>query len=159
MCDTAIKILRGMQGYGDALVADVDAADFCKQPLPGMNHPAWILGHLAIAADGHSTYLGGEKQLDDWADKFGRGSTPTTDPADYPSKDELLEAWHAANERLIAAAQSATPEMLTQPNRGPLNDQLPTVGEFVVFSMTAHTAMHLGQLATWRRAMGRKPMF
>ena len=30
----------------------------------------------------------------------------------------------------------------------------PTVGDFVIFLMTAHEMDHLGQIAAWRRAMG-----
>jgi uncharacterized damage-inducible protein DinB len=33
----------------------------------------------------------------------------------------------------------------------------PTVGDQMVFMMTAHEMDHLGQMAAWRRAMGLPP--
>ncbi len=159
MFDAPSQVLRFMQGYGDDLVADIAPADFCRQPVPGINHPAWIVGHLAFAADGHSRYAGGEPQLGDWQAKFGYGSPLTDRPADYPAKDELIQAWHDANDRLIAAVQAASADALAQPTQGPLGEALPTVGEFLVFSMTGHTSLHLGQLSAWRRADGRDPLF
>ena len=33
------------------LVADIPDEQLTVQPFPGMNHPAWILGHLAVAYD------------------------------------------------------------------------------------------------------------
>ncbi|WP_221435537.1 DinB family protein [Algisphaera agarilytica] len=154
-----ITVLRFMQGYGDDLVADIEPQDMCKQPVVGMNHPAWILGHLAMAVDSHAESVGGTPQLIDWRDRFGFGTTLTTDPADYPAKSELIETWHAANDRFIAAVSSASPEDLSKPTLGPAALGLPTVGDYTSFSLTAHTALHLGQLSAWRRADGRPPLF
>jgi len=159
MFDREIKVLRFMQGYGDLLASDIEPADFCRQPVAGLNHPAWIIGHLAVSADHHSTYAGGEQQLTDWDEKFGFASKLTDDPADYPAKHELLDAWHAANERLIAAVCSASDELLDKPTSGPLGEGLPKARDFLAFSMTGHTSMHLGQLSAWRRADGRPPLF
>lgn len=154
-----ITVLRFMQGYGDDLLADIEPQDMCKQPVSGMNHPAWIIGHLAMAVDSHAESVGGTSQLITWQEQFDYGTTLTTDPADYPAKPELIEAWHAANERFIAAVSSAPPEALNTPTQGPAAQGLPTVGDFTSFSLTAHTALHLGQLSAWRRADGRQPLF
>jgi len=159
MFDEAIKVLKFMQGYGDRLLADIGPADICRQPEPGMNHPAWIIGHLALAADGHSRYAGGTPKLGDWQEKFGFGSKVTTDSADYPTKDELVAAWHEANQRLIDAVSTADAALLAKPTEGPLGKGLPTVRDFLTFSMTGHTSLHLGQLSAWRRAMGKPALF
>ena len=148
-----------MQGFGDSLLADIAPEDMCKQPEPGMNHPAWIIGHLAIASDGHSKYAGGEPRLAAWRERFDFGTQLTQNLDDYPAKDELVGEWHAANERLINAVSTAEPAMLEEPTQGPLGESLPTVGDFLVFSMTGHTSLHLGQLSAWRRADGRPPLF
>lgn len=157
MFDNQITVLKFLQGYGDRLVADVPSEDFCSQPAAGMNHPAWVIGHLAFAVDRHATFLGAEQTLGDWKEKFGFGSTPTTDPADYPAKDELIAAWHGSNDRLIAILESASPEQLAAANEHVRPESLPTLGDFFTFSMAGHTAIHLGQLSAWRRAGGRPP--
>ena len=159
MFEDQARVLRFMQGYGDLLLADIEPADMCRQPVPGINHPAWIIGHLAMAADDHSISAGGTRQLEGWGKLFGFGTELSGDVADYPAKDKLVEAWHAANERLIAAAQSATAEQLGAPTGGPLAEAYPTVADFLKFSMTGHTSLHLGQLSAWRRADGRARLF
>ena len=34
-------------GYAKRLVADIPDGAMALQPAPGMNHAAWVLGHLA----------------------------------------------------------------------------------------------------------------
>ncbi|MEO1236586.1 MAG: DinB family protein [Planctomycetota bacterium] len=157
--DREIRTLRFMQGYGDDLLADIAPEDFCRQPVAKMNHPAWIIGHLAVAADHHAAEAGGTPQLVGWDRRFDFGTEPSADPADYPGKAELIDAWHAANDRYIAAVSTAAPQALAEPTRGPLAEALPTVGDFLTFSLTAHTSLHLGQLSAWRRAAGMPRLF
>ncbi|MGL4512157.1 MAG: DinB family protein [Lacipirellulaceae bacterium] len=159
MLTNAINVLRYLEGYGDSLVADVGPEDFCRRPLPGMNHPAWVFGHLAYASDRHGTLLGNEQRLLDWQPLFAKGSAASDDPTGYPTKDDLLAAWRAANARLIAAVESASPEKLASPNEYLKNPLLPTIGDFLTYSMTGHTSSHLGQVSAWRRACGRPAMF
>lgn len=154
-----INVLRFLQSVGDGLVADIADDDFCRQPVAGMNHPAWILGHLAYALDRHATFVGAQQHYADWQDLFGKGSTPTDDASKYPAKEELIAAWHGAIDRVIAGVQAATPEELAKPNEYVRPEALPTLGDFLTFSMTGHTATHLGQLSAWRRADGRAPLF
>ena len=159
MYEREIKTLRFMQGYGDQLLADIAPEDFCRQPVAKMNHPAWIIGHLAMAADAHAAEAGGTRQLEGLDKRFDFGTEPSTDPADYLSKEELINAWHAANDSYIAAVSTVSPEALAKPTRGPLAEALPTVGDFLTFSLTAHTSLHLGQLSAWRRAQGLSRLF
>lgn len=159
MFDREAKILRTLQDYGDALMQDLHAEEMCSQPTPDCNHAAWLVGHLAYAADAHSQYAGETPRLDSWQSLFGMGSTPKPSMQAYPTKDELIDAWHDANERLVAAAKGAGPVLLDQPTLGPLVETLPTVADFLAFSMTGHTATHVGQLSAWRRAIGRPKLF
>ena len=159
MFEAEIKVLRFMQGYGDDLMADVQDSELCRQPVAGMNHPAWILGHLAVAADHHATYAGASPELGSWYERYDFGSELSGSPADYPGKEELLQAWHAANDRYIAAVSTADPRDLAGPTQGPLARGLPQVSDFLTFSMTAHTSLHLGQLSAWRRAMSKPRLF
>ncbi|MBC8871333.1 MAG: hypothetical protein H8E44_18055 [Planctomycetes bacterium] len=49
------------------------------------DHPAWTLGHLAIASNSVGVLTGLESTLpDDWQAKFGRGSTPAAGASAYP---------------------------------------------------------------------------
>ena len=159
MFEREAQILRTLQDYGDAMLRDIADDEMCLQPTPGCNHAAWIVGHLAYAADMHSRYAGAAPILDGWTPLFGMGSLPKPSMDAYPGKDELIQAWHDANTRIVAAARSAGADLLGQPTQGPLVETLPTVADFLAFSMTGHTATHLGQLSAWRRAIGRPKMF
>src|SRR5262249_50043368 len=128
---------------------------------PGVNHPAWILAHLAFPADRVARVLGADMALpDDWHTRFGPGSKVSPAREDYPGKDELLRAVEQCFARARELATAATPEQLsrTTPTKC-LKDQLPTVGDAVAFLLTGHLGLHLGQLSSWRRMIGLAPMF
>jgi hypothetical protein len=161
MFETECNVNRFLFGYAHTLVDELDDARLCEQPVPGVNHPAWILGHLAYSGDGAVGVLGGQKTLTpDWTKKFGAGSKPSTIRADYPSKAELLRVLEErfATARELAAAAPSEKVALPNPNMR-LKDKLPTVRDAVAFLFTGHFALHLGQLATWRRLIGIAPLF
>src|SRR4051812_35091605 len=63
MLDSELKVNQFLMQYCRTLVADVADERMAEQPLPGVNHPAWILGHLAFSADRARWLLGGEKEM------------------------------------------------------------------------------------------------
>ena len=150
-------------GYARRLVADIDDAQFADQPTPGVNHPAWLLGHLAISTDFAATKFGlAPCQPRSWFKDFSSGSFPRPDRASYPGKAELMAAYEAGHERVEKAALAATPEAMDQPHGleiAGLKEALPTVGHLVVHLMTAHEASHLGHLSNWRRQKGLPFLF
>lgn len=142
--------------YCRLLVKDIDDAKFCDQPAPGVNHPAWILGHLAVVTDYAARLLGDSMVCPKaWHKKFGPGSSLSTERSGYPSKAELMGALETGHERVTKCASQTTEERLAQPQSGPFfKTELPTVGDLLGHLMTTHPCMHLGQLSTWRRCMG-----
>src|SRR5688500_3953437 len=72
-------------------VADVPAADMVAQPAGIANHPAWLIGHLAYAAELLAGALGVAPWLPTgWAERYGTGSVPAADPRRYEPKDVAL---------------------------------------------------------------------
>lgn len=163
MFDTEIKINLFLLGYCRMLLADIADERLAEQPLPGVNHPAWILGHLAFSADLAAVRLGGEKRLPAaWAAKYGPGSTKSSNRGDYPSKEELLKSVEQEFERARQLAKEATNEQLAAPtvSTNPLiRAGLPTTRDGVAFLLTGHLGGHLGQLSTWRRMIGLPHLF
>jgi hypothetical protein len=161
MFDTECNINRFLLGYAHTLVDGIADERLCEQPSPGVNHPAWILGHLALSGDGAVGVLGGQKLLaGDWTKQFGAGSKPTSHRADYPSKAELLRILEERFATARELAASASPEKVALPNpNARLKDKLPTVRDAVAFLFTGHLALHLGQLSAWRRLIGLAPLF
>ena len=108
MLETQLVSNAMLMGYAEMLLQDIEDADFAVQPAPGINHPAWILGHLAYAADGAVGLLGGEKLTDrDWSVKFGRDSKITGERSDYPSRDEMLKMFRETHAREQARGEEA----------------------------------------------------
>lgn len=161
MFETESRINQFLIGYCQTLSADIPEERLAEQPLPGVNHPAWILGHLAISSDFAAAVLGGEKILpQNWGTLFGPGSKLTANRADYPSKVELLEAIQSGFSRARELAASVAPEILTRPNPNRmLRSGLPTVHDAYAFLLTSHFSLHLGQFSTWRRMIGLAPLF
>src|SRR5262245_30845321 len=161
MLDSEIKVNLFLVQYCRMLVGDIADERMAEQPLPSVNHPAWVLGHLAFSADRAGGLLGAAKELPAaWVPLFGPGSTPSASRSAYPSKDELLRAVEQGFGRLRQRAAAATPEQLAQPTTNPhTKDALPTVKDGVAFLLTGHLGVHLGQLSSWRRMIGLPPMF
>jgi hypothetical protein len=161
MLESAIQVNLFLTGYCQQLLDGIADERLTEQPIAGVNHPAWILGHLAWTADRALEVLGSPALLPaEWATLYGRGSTPAASRAVYPSKDELVRAFEAGYEQLRQKASAASDEQLSLPTTNPrAKGTLPTQKEFLAFLMTGHVGVHLGQLSTWRRLISLPPMF
>ena len=85
---------------------------------------------------------------------------PAADPAVYPPMATLLAELarqHLRVERAwLEKLQGKDQEgpKLTDPLAWRYGEVLPTLGDAALFLAISHEAMHLGQLAAWRRARG-----
>jgi hypothetical protein len=155
--ETILAAYRFTQMYAEKLAADLTDDELTVQPHAGMNHAAWVLGHVALGSDFVALLLGEPTVTGEaWMATFGPGSTPVDDRAAYPSKDELLATMRTTHARAIKLLAAATAEQLDLPNGTPFFPvDFPTVGALITHLMTTHAALHLGQLSAWRRALGK----
>jgi hypothetical protein len=156
-----IKINQFLLKYCHLLTADIADERMAEQPMPCVNHPAWILGHLAVSAEMVIGRLGGDKFLPaEWGDLFKPGSSPRDVRVDYPSKETLLKGLEDSFARARDAAAGASAETLAAPTPNPrMKEGLPTMCEVTAFILTGHLGVHLGQLSMWRRLAGMPPLF
>jgi hypothetical protein len=161
MFEQDIHVNQFMLGYAEELMKEIPDERLAEQPLPGVNHPAWIIGHLALTGDFAVKLLGGEQTLPkSWILQFGPKSTPSTERDIYPTKEELLNQLMERFELARQLAVSPDPEAMSRPNPRPhMVKRLPTVADLVSFLLTGHLALHLGQLSVWRRMIGKSPLF
>jgi hypothetical protein len=147
--------------YAKKLVADVPDEQMTAQPVPGrmMNHPAFLLGHLAWAKDNGVAMLGGTPRLAHLKDLHGMGATPRTERSAYASTAQLIEWLEAAHAALRVAVEGATPAQLAAPPAERMRARFPTLGTMLAGLMTGHFTNHLGQMSAWRRAMGLPSVF
>src|SRR5258708_12701109 len=100
-------------GYAKRLVRDLSEDQMCAQPHGVVNHPAWSLGHLAVASDHLATTLGLASELPaGWADPFKTGGIPSPDPRLFPGRDELLPVMYQPPARVAHAGPSVHPPLL-----------------------------------------------
>ena len=147
-------------GYAKQVLADIDDASMCEQPL-GLNHPAWLLTHLATAADYAAKLLGGEGVCPaSWNDLADTKKPLSQKRADYPSKEELINTFQAAYKNAADLYEQSSDEALSKSQKlGFFEKELPTVGDMATFLIVSHANLHLGQLSAWRRATGKAPLF
>ncbi len=161
MLANEIKVNQFLLHYCQRLAADITEEQMTEQPLAGVNHPAWILGHLAYSADIAVGLLGGEKIVPaGWVELFKPGSTLRASRSDYAAKADLLQAVEDYFRRARSLAASASVEQLSEPSSHPrMKEALPTIQDGIAFLLTGHLGVHLGQLSAWRRMVGKAPLF
>lgn len=143
----------------EILVQDLTDEQMTSQPHGLINHPAWSLGHLVSTTHEACKIAGIESSVPEgWPEKFSAGAKPNPESDQNPTKAELLAELRACHERVSQALPKIAPAALAQahPDEG-TRKYFPTVGDHVIYMMTAHEMDHLGQVAAWRRAMGLKP--
>lgn len=158
MFDLERRLYADLLGYARELVADVPDEELAEQPTPGLNHPAWTLGHLVVAADYGLHLLGAPATAPDgWGGLFNPGTVPDPNRAAYPPKGELLAAYEAAHATTDAAVAAADPAGVARANPvESMRARFPTLADMLGYLLTTHEATHLGQLSAWRRMMGKK---
>jgi uncharacterized damage-inducible protein DinB len=147
--------------YAKKLVEDISEEQMTIKPSPGLdNHPAFTLGHLATAYANLLNNLTGKFIISEgFKELFARSgpgdpTLPNADAGIYPSKTRLLAEMEKQHKRLIEYLLQMDQRKLTEKFEWRFSSYFPTYQDRILFLSVNHYAMHLGQLAAWRRAMG-----
>lgn len=161
MVSEIIRQLDFNLAYAKKLVEDVKEEQMTIKPAPGLdNHPAFTLGHLATAYANLMNNLTGEFILaDGFKEVFlrtgpGDPTLPNADANVYPTKTRLLAEMEKQHKRLIDHLLKMDPKKFAENFDWRFSSFFPTYQDRIMFLCVNHYAMHLGQLAAWRRAMG-----
>ena len=132
-------------------IADVEPDHWFRKPGDDSNHLTWVLGHL-IVHRGHILKTLGVDYDNTWAELFARGAERTAD-VDYPSAEEMRNAWEQVSTALTAALKNPSPEVMAQaPPKG-----LPTFDGKVSGSVAFlgfHDTYHVGQVSFLKKWLG-----
>lgn len=152
--------------YAERLLNGVDQKLFARFAQPGgheikANHPAWVFGHLALYAPRVLAQLGEVESLrlpPGFDELFKNGSECRDDPNGtiYPPMSHIREFFFNGYSQAIRKIADANDTLLAGPNpaEGRMRELFPSLGAMLNFYLSAHSQMHLGQISTWRRAMG-----
>ncbi len=161
---TAIEYIRmsleNAKGWSLGLINDMKDAPL-TQPTPnGGNHPLWVLGHIVRAeSDLLDGFILGQPNRFPELEMFAMGNEPSTDAAQYPSMDELLEKFEQIRAATLAHLDTLSDADLQKESYAPeeFGPMFGTVGACFA-AMQTHMMFHTGQVADARRAAGRKPL-
>jgi hypothetical protein len=146
--------------YARELVRDISRQPMYESQGPGLeNHPAFSIGHLVIASALVAEQLGTAYNVPaGWDELFRRtGPGDSRLPVQYreglPTKEELLSELghkHAVVEQMLGGLPV---ECLAVPVQWRFDRYFPSLADYLTFMCVTHEAMHLGQIAAWRRAV------
>lgn len=137
---------------------DLTDADLLIRPVPGMNHIAWQLGHLAISEKSLLELVrpGAGAPLPEGFDvAHGRDESALTlnDPSKYETKARYLELLKAQRDATKAVLATMTDADLDAPAPESMRQRFPTVGAIMLL-IGSHPLMHAGQWVAVRRLKG-----
>lgn len=144
-----------------SLAADIEQAPLTVPTPNGGNHPLWCIGHLAYSeANLVQCYVRGEANpLADWADRFGQGSKPSQNAADYPPMRDVMAKFEEIRGATMGLLDTLSDQDLDAASHAPaeMKDWFGTVGQCLA-AVVIHSSFHGGQIADARRAAGREPL-
>jgi len=138
------------------------------QPVPGGNHVAWTVGHLAWADDLVLRAVGepgGLPEPEVWEARFAWRTRPDAGTADAmpaagsgPDDDELLRVLQDRRSALRGWLSALPEPRLAETPPADLAGWVPVLGA-LPGALAAHDGMHVGQLQVVRKALGLAPVF
>ena len=147
--------------YAKELVSDVSDELLYRSFGDGTtNHPGFTLGHLSVASALIAEHLGQPYSLsnewDEWFRRRGPGDPrrPSQFVKQMPSKAELIEELSLQHRKVSFSFDQLDQKDLTQEAEWRFSGYFPSLTDYLTFMCITHEAMHLGQVAAWRRAAG-----
>ena len=161
--DLAIAQIQFAREYTLSLIGDIGPDEWFRQPLEGVSHLAWQIGHLAMAQYGLCLFrMRGRSDTDvqmmssSFRKKFSKGTTPDPDPAGNPHPDEIRSVFDRVFEQSMLELASVSESQLDEPVEMPFVG-FPTKFGGLLFC-SHHEMLHAGQIGLLRRLIGKIPV-
>jgi uncharacterized damage-inducible protein DinB len=132
-------------------IADVAPDDWFRQPGEDSNHLLWLMGHVIVHRGRTLNFLGQDWDVA-WRSLFARGAE-RIDDAEYPSVEEMRNAWSQVSTDLVAVLRSKTADELAQAAPAGLPSFDGKLSGTVAF-FAFHDAYHTGQVSYVRKWLG-----
>lgn len=132
-------------------IADVAPDDWFRQPGDDSNHLLWLMGHVIVHRGRTLSFLGQDWDVA-WRSLFARGAE-RIDDAEYPSVEEMRNAWSQVSTDLAAVLGNKSAEELAQDAPAGLPSFDGKLSGTVAF-FAFHDAYHTGQVSYVRKWLG-----
>jgi hypothetical protein len=125
-----------------------------------LNHAAWQLGHLAVAAHGMLSGCGATLSPlpAGFKEKYTKETSKIDDASKFDKKADLLAILTKINTEAAAYTKTLSADDFGKPGPEQMRSMCPTVAD-VLNLQAVHIAMHLGQFQVLRRKLGKPVMF
>ncbi|MBX3411272.1 MAG: DinB family protein [Pirellulales bacterium] len=157
--DRLRRQLEQTRAYSERLLAAFHTPEqWTHQVHERANHALWFAGHMGVTDNFFISLVDPSlaREQEDFPAKFGIGSQPTSNPADYPASGEVLTYMRDRRGTFLALLDRMSDEELARPMPAGTPDFLPDVGS--VFQAAAwHEGLHVGQVTVAHRALGHDP--
>lgn len=123
------------------------------------NHALWFAGHMGVSDNFFISRVAPDRSLDrpDLNSRFGMGSQPTGNAADYPPIEDVLKYMRERRRVLTQILDALSAEDLAKPTLNGTPDFLPDYA--AVFQMALwHEGLHSGQVSVASRSLGHAPL-
>ena len=160
LLEAGLKVMAFSRSATIGFLDDIPLDQWCKQPVAGGNHTAWVVGHIALTDDYFLSTLSGRSSNcpESWVTLFGPGSKPVGDLSAYPAPAEMKSKLSGSCDDLVAWLKSLDEKKLMSPLPQELQMFAPTHVE-LCFSLAWHEGIHAGQMTMVRRSLGLAPKF
>jgi hypothetical protein len=137
----------------DEALNDLSREELLRCPNAETNPMLWNAGHVTTSRCVLSTMIGMQREIP-WPQLFARGAKRVSDPAEYPSIDEIRTVWLEVTEELMQRFEILTDKELAKeaPFGFPIADK--TIRGGISF-LAYHEACHIGQMSYLRKWLGR----
>ena len=158
--DRLQRQLKSARQISEGMLKDFETPhQWTHQVHPNANHALWFVGHMGMTDNFFVSVISPERAraAEGYAEKFGMGSQPTSNPADYPPPPEVLEFMRERRQALLDVLAGLTEEDLAKKTKEGTPEFLPDYG--AVFEAAIwHEGLHTGQISVARRSLGKAPM-
>ena len=153
--ETSFSNIKGMFKTNTDIInmaiADVKDEDWLRQPGDNSNHLLWLLGHVVVHRGLVLKTVGADWNAS-WAPLFARGSE-RVNAAQYPSVEEMRDAWNQVSEQIKATLNGSPAEVLNKPSAEGIPSFDKQVSGSVAF-LAFHDTYHTGQISFLRKWLG-----
>ena len=161
--EMAIEQIKFARNYTNDILQHIHVDDWYHMPHEGVTHIAWQVGHLAMAEFRLlMERIRGVREDDEailpkvFLEKFGKGSLPTKNPADYPSSADIVGVFDRVHERALEEVATLDDATLDEPPEAPHPLFDTKLGS--LHWMAQHEMLHAGQIGLLRRLFGGQPL-
>jgi uncharacterized damage-inducible protein DinB len=145
------------------VLSDISPDRWYEQPVEGVNHVAWQVGHIAMAQYGLALLRQrGRQPLDrelmpkPFMRAFAKDSTPASSAEDALAVADILDVFNRVHSQVLKELESYPLEQLGEEVEPPYVGQATRLGALL---MSAHHEMlHAGQIGMMRRLLGLAPL-